>query len=89
MYRWLDNMQARECGDSLAVFRMEIESKNYLIDLEESLKKTVEFKNGDRVYLIWKDDTTNGVKGNFIIGKRKPAPWKGYGEDFEETNEDF
>lgn len=88
LYRWLDNMQAKECGDSLAVFQFECGDK-YLDEIKQSLFDAVEFSKTDRVYLIWRDESHNGVMGRFIIGKRKPAPWKGYGDKYEETQEDY
>lgn len=88
MYEWLDTYEARECGDSLAVFKYK-SGKNFLRDIIKDLKNTVEFNNGDRIYLIWRDDTADIVKGKFILGKRKPAPWEGYALGEEDFPEDF
>ncbi len=86
MYEWLDFKEARECGDSLAVFEFEYDD-DFIQEILAQLKDNVEFKKGDRVYLIWKDEE-NRVKGSFIIGKRKPAPWEGYALEEEDYQVD-
>ena len=89
MYEWLDNYKARECGESLAVFKFSC-GKNFIQEVQNDLKNYVEFKNGDRVYLIYRDDQDNyTIKGRFIIGKRKPAPWEGYSLGEEDMTIDF
>ena len=82
LYYWLDLRKGRECGDNIAVLKYD--PKNNLVkDIKKELKDNVKFGKGDRVYIIYKDN--DKIKGEFIIGKRKPAPWAGYapieGED--------
>lgn len=86
LYRWLDNVKAMECGDSIVYFKINIPEGESVPDfIKRELESSIEFSKTDRIYLIW----TNGEginKGRFIIGKRKASPWQGYGESA--SNED-
>jgi len=81
---WLDDHEADECGDSVACF-----SFSYTGDLLESLKgeirDAVNLDRRSRVYIVYMLD--GKVKGRFIVGRRKAAPWEGYGQS-EEHEED-
>lgn len=91
LFTFLDNNNAIECGDGLAYFTydnkdlLNIETliekiKNELIDL-------ISPTSTDRVYIIWKEGLK--VNGRFILGKRKSAPWTGYGnKGINEQNEE-
>lgn len=89
LYMWLDEMNAKECGNSVASFWFEYEN-NYLEELERSLKDAIDLSKNDRFYLIWRQNNEgkSKVKGRFIIGKRKPAPWEGYAEGFEDSTDE-
>lgn len=85
LYKWLDIRKAKECGNSIAFFHYEYDS-----DLDKELKKdleeNIEFKNGDRIYIVSEILLNNKkrIRGKFIIGNRKASPWEGYspiGED--------
>ncbi len=78
LYEWLDNMGAKECGDSLATF----ETKKTREDIRKELSKFLDEKA--RVYLI---NMKQG--GKFILGKRKVAPWAGYGVAEIEVEEEI
>jgi hypothetical protein len=82
LYRWLDSVKAMECGNNFAVFKKN-DSLNVVQEIETDLSAKVTFKEGDRVYLIWKDAKTDKIKGQFIKGHRKPAPWEGYSDYYE------
>ncbi len=79
LYRWLDSKKAKECGNSVAFFNYEFET-NPLDELKEDLEKNVDFKSGDRVYIIIDILLDKEVRtgGKFIIGNRKASPWEGY-----------
>lgn len=78
LYAWLDNHEAVECGNGIALFKFDVTDIDNLIDeLKRDLSENVEFSKRDRVYVIWK--IRNKLKGNFIFGKRKASPWEGYG----------
>jgi hypothetical protein len=78
LYEWLDSKGAIECGDSLAYMKHEWSSSDGpLPDLiSEELSAHVELKKFGRIYMIWKED--GRVKGKFLFGTRKAAPWAGY-----------
>ena len=86
LYAWLDDHKAIECGNSVAFIQYNM--KNDLInELKEDLKSNVDFKPGDRVYIIRRElvKGKNLVRGSFIFGKRKSNPWEGYGTSVDES----
>ncbi|TSA37100.1 MAG: hypothetical protein D4R64_06190 [Porphyromonadaceae bacterium] len=86
LFTWLDNHSAVECGNGLAFFRHDIsklegtDSESLIKLLTADIKETVKLSKTDRVYIIFKDTSTNKVKGEFINGNRKQSPWEGYGK---------
>ncbi len=94
LYAWLDNQGAKEAGSSVAFINYEFSgSDNQLLSkLKMDLDKSVDFKPGDRVYVV-RMRTENGtqkISGKFIVGKRRAAPWIGYGDsdnDIADENE--
>jgi hypothetical protein len=76
LYTWLANKDAKECGDSIAVFKVNV-TGDIVDTITNELKEAVKFTATDRVYIIYKDKDLN--KGKFIIGNRKRSPWEGYG----------
>lgn len=88
LYKWLDNHEALECGDSVAFFNYDIESseiKNLVRIIKEDITKNVNLRAGDRLYMIRREGSL--IKGNFLAGKRKGNPWEGYGEGEVTTSE--
>jgi len=77
IYSWLDEHQAIECGDNLAFLNYEY-SGSLLEALTADLKKSVEMTKRTRIYVIYRDQETKKMKGNFIFGGRKAAPWSGF-----------
>lgn len=67
LYEWLDNMEAKECGENMATFVTEKTIDKIKKELSKLLGENA------RIYII-----RNG-SGKFILGKRKRAPWSGYG----------
>lgn len=77
MYYWLDQREAKECGDSMATFLFQYsELNNIKSEVRSSLEEVVNFSRKDRVYLIYRNPD-NTYSGNFIIGTRKSSPWEG------------
>lgn len=77
LYEWLDKMEARECGDSMATF---VTAKSR----EQITKELLRFLDGKtRIYLV---NSKQG--GKFIIGKRKRDPWAGYAEASIDTGDE-
>jgi hypothetical protein len=80
LYKWLDSHKAKECGNSIAYLNYEYKSE-LLPELLEDIKTNIDFKSGDRIYLIANVSNESGtqkVSGTFIIGNRKASPWEGY-----------
>jgi hypothetical protein len=88
LYTWLDDLEAKECGDSVAVITI-TPSGDLVSYITKEIKKKVKFKPTDRVYIIYHDDSTERNKGKFIVGGRKRAPWEGYGQTKANLVEDF
>jgi hypothetical protein len=82
LFNFLDNYNAIECGSGLAYFVYENPRGLTDEDLLEELKKEIEAAvtpaSSDRIYIIWRTETQ--VKGRFLFGNRKAAPWTGYGD---------
>ncbi len=57
LYEWLDNLDAKECGGSLAVFQysaLKDDEDDISIKLRQELEENVNFSKSDRIYIIWK-----------------------------------
>ena len=77
MYVWLDNHAAKECGDSVALVHFE-SAGDIVAELRKEFKKNVKLTARSRIYVIYRGDDTK-VKGTWLVGVRKQAPWTGYG----------
>ena len=89
LYAWLDDLEAKECGDSLAFFNYEIDDDRNLIEkIKEDIENNIALTKRDRIYIIFRS-AEKKLKGKFIFGKRKSAPWTGYGTKSTEIDEDF
>jgi hypothetical protein len=77
MYAWLDENQAKECGDSLAFLNYEY-SGVLSEALTADLQRSVQITKKTRIYVIYRDQETKKMKGNFIFGGRKAPPWSGF-----------
>lgn len=78
LYTWLDDREAKECGDSAAsLWFSHEEGGDFSEALKTELKRVVSLDKHSRIYIVWRE---NGkLKGRFLFGKRKRAPWTGYG----------
>lgn len=68
-------MQAEECGDNVATFITQKTRGEIKEELSEFLDENA------RAYFI-------DLKGGFIKGGRKKAPWAGYGKEQVEVEEE-
>lgn len=84
LYTWLDNHEAVECGNSIAFFRYPCNQIETLKDaILSDLHNNVELGKNSRLYLVYpiKKAQAFSTRGTFIEGgRKKSAPWKGYGE---------
>lgn len=78
LYQWLDDHDALSCGDSVAYFRYTTRKRDIDKALSDDLINQVNLKPGNILYIIRKVDTGE-IRGRFLYGKRKAAPWVGYG----------
>ena len=58
LYAWLDDHDAKECGNSVAFLRYEY-SANFLSELKEDIARHVNLDTRDRVYIIWREEQKN------------------------------
>ncbi len=86
LYVWLDRHEARECGDSVAVFNYGFAGADLIAAIKKDLKKNVNLRARDRIYAIFLKD--GKMKGTFLFGNRKAAPWSGYGKYVEGGEDD-
>lgn len=80
LYTFLDSVEAKECGDSVAFFKKDY-TDNFLEELKNDLKNAMNLSATDRIYVIHSDISTKNVregKGKFLFGGRKRSPWEGY-----------
>lgn len=76
LYTWLAKYEAKECGDSLAVFKVK-KNGDIIKKITKEIKENVSLNSSDRIYIIYKDDA-GLVKGKFVNGRRKRAAWDDY-----------
>lgn len=91
LFAWLDNHDAKECGNLMAVLKYSVENGEDLVSkLTIDLKNQVKFKDSDRIYVVYADEKTGLNKGKFIVGNRRKSPWQGYSQfAVNSTVEDF
>jgi hypothetical protein len=80
LYRWLDQHQAKECGDSLAVLQYPTKPKaktNWLNELRQELEEAIDINQRSRIYVIYTNDKGK-MSGRFLIGNRRAPAWTGY-----------
>jgi hypothetical protein len=87
MYAWLDGHGAKECGDSVACFWYDHPGKDLLEDMKVDLDNSVDLdKKKNRIYVVRNVD--GGMKGSFIYGRRRSAPWAGIAANGEQGEDD-
>jgi hypothetical protein len=74
---WFASHDAQECGDSLA-FISYAPKANLVDELGKEIKKAVEVNKRSRIYVICRAEDSK-VKGTFLFGNRRQAPWTGNG----------
>lgn len=77
LYKWLDKLDAEECGKFLAVLKYKANG-DFIGEIERDVKLHVKLEDGDRIYVLYRDDETGKVMGRFIKGGRKMPSWNGY-----------
>jgi hypothetical protein len=77
LYAWLDEHDAKECGESVAFINY-AHNGNLREKITTEIKQALQNETGARIYLIYRDHKSNKNKGAFIIGGRRASPWTGY-----------
>lgn len=83
LYRWLDDHDAKSCGNSVACFIYEYDdSGNPDEMLLEELSNTIDLEPGNKLYIVRSKEDKKEIRivGSFIYGRRSAAPWEGYGQ---------
>lgn len=88
LYSWLDQHKAKECGDSLAVLTAYSHSGDVPAALKGDLKKAFKVDKRTRVYIIYRESSTNKNKGTFLFGGRRAAAWTGYATSDSDVTDD-
>jgi hypothetical protein len=79
LYSWLDDLDAKECGDSVAFINTYNYESNLIDYFKADIKSKVKLRQRDRIYLWFKKDGVLNITGKFIFGNRKASPWEGCG----------
>ena len=93
LYRYLDNINALDCGNSNAVFQFNFSKENLsysekLDEIKKSLESSITFKNGNRIYCIVHNQ--KGIpRGAFLFGHRQRPIWEGYGNKTKDDDLPF
>jgi len=85
LYAWLDDHNAEECGNNVAFLHYAY-STEILSELKDDLSRHVNLGKRDRIYIIWYENQK--MKGQFLFGKRKSAPWVGFGSHASQVDEE-
>ena len=86
MYAWLDERDAKECGDSLALVNYDVK-KDLLKELKADLGGTLDLNKRARIYVIHLDPSTRKMKGTFLFGRRRASRWTGFASGAGEVDE--
>ena len=96
LYRYLDNKEAKDCGNCNSVFFIDVKDTSFeeVVDfLRKEISENVKINTTDRIYITSTSeeahDGDNRIKGRFLFGARKRAVWEGYGDITRHEDEDF
>jgi hypothetical protein len=87
LYTFLDSLEAKECGDSIAFFQKDY-GDDFIDALTKDIQKNIKITRTDRFYVVYIESSTGKAKGKFLYGGRKRAPWEGYAAKGISTEED-
>ena len=85
LYQWLDDHQAVVCGNNIAFFRLDVPEDKGFDMLKKQLEEHISLTPGNVLYAIGKNEEGK-TQGRFLYGKRKAAPWVGYGNAAQEID---
>jgi len=77
IYSWLDQHEAKECGDNIGFVNYEWK-KNLFLELQKDIKRHVKITPKNRIYVIVPSEKVpNKYIGKFLFGGRKTPAWEG------------
>ena len=88
LYQWLDNHNAKPCGNNVAFFKYPVDVEDTDAKLKKDIEEHVKLKPRNKLYII-RVNEENQIEGTFIFGKRGYSPWEGYGSDKENQTDDY
>lgn len=77
LYSWLDVQGAKECGTSVAYLTY-THPGDLMETLRDEISGMVSLDKRSRIYVVRRDGER--LRGSYLVGRRKAAPWEGYGE---------
>ncbi len=80
LYSWLDGQGAKECGSSVAFLKYTHDG-DLLSALREDIQTAISLDKRSRIYVI------HDRKGRYVFGRRKSAPWEGFGENGDDEED--
>ena len=88
LYAWLDDQNAKECGSSVACFWFSHDGEALCESLKAEIEDAVALDKRSRIYIVYQKKMR--LRGHFLIGRRKSAPWVGYGlhEEYDDVDVD-
>ena len=84
LYQWLDDHEAKTCGNSIAFFTFDYEADADK-ELLESITSSVQLNPGNILYAIRVKEGSFKPTGSFLFGKRQSAPWVGFGSSTKDS----
>lgn len=85
LYRWLAEINAKECGNSVATFIFDGDTNA----LKENLKQNIPAITSEKIYVIYSRKDKFGTVGIFLWGNRnKTNPWDIYAIEKEQILDD-
>ena len=84
LYSWLDVNGAKECGAGVALLTY-IHPGDLLECLRKDINDNVSLDKRSRIYVVRRDG--DQIKGSYLVGRRKAAPWEGYGEIDDDSDD--
>lgn len=76
LYSWLDVHGAKECGSSVAYLTY-THPGDLMETLRDEISGMVSLNKRSRIYVVRRDGER--LRGSYLVGRRKAAPWEGYG----------
>ena len=84
LYSWLDTHGAKECGSSVAFLQYN-HAGDLMTGLANDIESAVSLDKRSRIYVVRRDGER--VAGRFVIGNRKAAPWEGFGDNGDTSDD--